>query len=124
MSLFSKNKPTKRIDFEGGFVEIQHLSKGVKDHIRSNLAGLYKDLEKLNAEDLQGKELPQGIEMDKILNKINEVEYYKLSQAIKSWSENIEITIDTVKELNDDVFSQISKEVDEMNALNEVEKKN
>lgn len=125
MSLLSKNKPTKRVNFEGGFVELQYLSKGVKDHIKSSLAGLYKHLESLNVEDLKNSdEIPKDINMDELLNKINEVEYYKLSKAIKSWSENVEITVEAVKELDDEVFEKISNEINQMNTLNEVERKN
>jgi hypothetical protein len=126
MALLSRNKPTKRIEFEGGWVELQYLSKGVKDQIQSSLAGLYKELETINVSDLKNEEnIPKDIEMDKILQKINEIEYYKLSKAIKAWSEHdVEITVETVKELDDEVFSKISDEINKMNSLNEVERKN
>lgn len=125
MPLMSKNKPTKRVPFEGGWVELQHLSKGVKSQIQINLAGLYKDLEAINKEDLKNSdEIPEGIDMDNILNKINSVDYYKLSKAIKAWSEPEEITEDTVRELDDEIFSKIASEIDEMNQLSGDEKKN
>lgn len=126
MSLLSKNKPTKRVNFEGGWVELQQLSKGVKDEIRSRLAGLYKELESINSEELRGKkELPDGVNMDEVLKKINDVEYYKLSKAIKKWSEpDLEVIEETVKELDDEIFAEISSVVDEMNTLNTIERKN
>jgi hypothetical protein len=122
MSLMSKNKPTERVNFEGGFVEIQFLSKGVKDKINTDLASLYKDLEKI--QNLKsGEELPDDVDLN-VLAKINDVEYYKLSQAIKTWSEDEAITIESVKALDDDVFSEISNKVNEMNTLNKSEIKN
>lgn len=124
MSLMAKNKPTNRVTFEGGWVELQHLSKGVKNQIQSRLVNLYGDLKDINVEELKGKdEIPEGTNLD-FIDKINEIEYYKLSIGIKEWSEKEDITEDTVKELDEDVFKQISEEIDKMNKLSEVEKKN
>jgi hypothetical protein len=125
MALLSKNKPTKRIDFEGGFVVLQHLSKGVKDEIQSRLASLYKDLEKVNIEKLkESNDIPEDFNMD-VLRKVNEVQYYKLSKAIKVWSESdLAITEEAVQELDEVIFQKISTEIDEMNTLNNTERKN
>jgi hypothetical protein len=121
----SKNKPTKRIPFEGGYVELQYLSKGVLSHIQSQLAALHKDLEKISKEDLQNSdEIPEGLDLNLILDKINKVNYYKLSKAIKAWSEPEEITEETVLELDDEIFDKINEEIDNMNELSVDEKKN
>ncbi|WP_035430861.1 hypothetical protein [Bacillus sp. UNC322MFChir4.1] len=125
MSLFAKNKPTKRVDFEGGWVELQFLSKGAKDHISSQLSNMFADMdsEAIKKMKLQNKDdIPA--EMIGVIGKVQQVEYYKLSQAIRSWSEQEEITIETVKELNDEIFDLISKEINKMNELNLTERKN
>jgi hypothetical protein len=127
MSLMSKNKPTKRISFEGGFVELQHLPKGVKSEYQSRMAGLLKDMGNVNLNDLKNdkeKEIPEDINVDGLLSKINQAEYYKLSKAIKSWSEEEDITELTVQELDEDVFAKISEAIDEMNELSTGDKKN
>jgi hypothetical protein len=125
MSLLSKNKPTERVNFDGGYVELQFLSKGVKDKIQTDLAALYEDLEKIQKihNVKEGEELPKDINMD-VLAKINEVEYYKLSRAIKSWSEDEPINEETVKGLDDEIFDQITSKINEMNTLNKAEIKN
>ncbi|WP_141434383.1 hypothetical protein [Bacillus sp. 03113] len=126
MPLFAKNKPTKRINFEGGWVELQYLSKGVKDEIASRLSSMFagmdsqaiKRIETDNKEDVP-------TEMIGIIGKVQEVAYYKLSQAIKDWSESdVDITIDSVKDMDDKVFDMISKEVDSMNSLSKTDEKN
>jgi hypothetical protein len=122
MSLMSKNKPTEKVNFDGGYVELQFLSKGVKDKIQTDLASLYKDLEKIQ-NIKEGKDLPEDIDLN-VLSKINEVEYYKLSKAIKSWSEQEAITEETVQGLDDEVFSKLTQKINEMNALNRSELKN
>ncbi len=125
MALFSKNKPTKRVNFEGGWVELQYLSQGVKDEIQSRLAGLYKDLEKFDVNKLKDSEsIPDGINLN-VIKKINEVEYYKLSKAIKAWSESdLSISEESVQELDGDVFQKISAEINKMNTLDQEQRKN
>jgi hypothetical protein len=120
--MFSKNKPTEKISFDGGWVELQHLSKGVKDEIQTRLASLVKDLDKFK--DLKENDVPEDLDMG-VIKKINEVEYYKLSKAIKSWSEkDLEITEETVQDLDGEVFTQISNKINEMNTLDQTERKN
>lgn len=124
MPLFAKNKPTKREEFEGGWVELQYLSKGVKDEVVSRLASLYKGMDKSTLEKLKDSESVPDNMIDAV-SKVQEVEYFKLSHAIKSWSEkDVEITFETVKELDEVVFNQISKAVNEMNELSQEETKN
>lgn len=124
MPLFAKNKPTKRVEFEGGYVELQHLSKGVKDEITSRLAGLYKGMDRNTLEKIkENNDLPDT--MIDAVSVVQEVEYYKLSHAIKEWSEkDIKITIETVKDLDEDIFNKISAAVNEMNELSNQERKN
>jgi hypothetical protein len=126
MPLFAKNKPTKRVNFEGGWVELQHLSKGVKDEISSRLSSLFagmdeETLKKVNSDNKD--DVPTG--MINVVGKVQEVEYFKLSHAIKAWSENdTPINEETVKELDEEVFNEISKAVNEMNELSKTEEKN
>ncbi|MDQ0414236.1 hypothetical protein [Mesobacillus stamsii] len=126
MALFSKNKPTKRIEFEGGWVELQYLSKGAKDEIANRLSSMFAgmDNEVLKKMDNFDKDdVPAA--MIGVVGKVQEVEYYKLSNAIKSWSEtDIPVTVESVKDLDDEVFDKISKAIDEMNKLKEEEIKN
>jgi hypothetical protein len=124
MALFSKNRPTKRLDFDGAWVELQHLSKGVFDEVQSRYTKLYEGVDRKSLEQWQKTdELPDEIPLD-IVAKTNEVEYYKVSHAIHSWSEEESITHDTVKELDSEVFDQILKEVNTMNKFTEDDKKN
>jgi hypothetical protein len=128
MALMSKNKPTKRVNFDGGFVEIQFLSKGVKAEYQNRMAALLKDLGSIDINELkkakEDDDIPQDMNVDEVLKKVNEAEYFKLSKAIKSWSEDEEITDLTVQELDDEVFDKISNKIDEMNELSEGEEKN
>lgn len=128
MALMSKNKPTKRIEFDGGFVELQHLSKGIKDEYQSRMAALAKELGDIDEEKIKNSkksgEIPKEFNADSVLRKVNEAEYYKLSKAIKSWSEQEEINDQTVRELDGEVFSKISAAIDEMNELRASDKKN
>lgn len=129
MPLFAKNKPTQKVEFEGGYVELQYLSKGVKDEISRRSTEINKDLpqevvNKLrnnpNAED---KDIP--VEIFGTVGKLMEIEYYKLSHAIRSWSDSdTPITEDSVKDMDDEIFDLVSKKVDEMNALKQSEQKN
>lgn len=124
MGLFAKNRPTKRIDIGEDWVELQHLSKGVKDEISSRLASLYKGMDKSTLEKLQtGQDVPDTL-IDAV-SVVQEVEYYKLSHAIKAWSDqNTSITVESVKALDEGVFNNISEAVNEMNELNKEERKN
>jgi hypothetical protein len=128
MALMSKNKPTKRIEFDGGFVELQHLSKGIKDEYQSRMAALAKELGDIDEEKIKSSkesgEIPKEFNADSVLRKVNEAEYYKLSKAIKSWSEQEEINDQTVRELDGEVFAKISSAIDEMNELRASDKKN
>lgn len=127
MSLMSKNKPTKRVSFDGGWVELQHLSKGIKDEYQSRMAGLVKDLGEVDLKDIdkaKKEDIPQGINLDALLTKVNSAEYYKLSHAIKSWSEKEDINEQTVRDLDEEIFAKISKEINEMNELQQGERKN
>ncbi|KXG42878.1 hypothetical protein [Tepidibacillus decaturensis] len=122
--MFSKNKPTKRIDLpEGNWVELQYLSKGQKDILTSELAGMFKKMNiqildkdiKMNNDDIN----------ENIVNKVNEVEYKKLSFAIKAWSANdVEINEDSIKDLDEEVYEKILDEVNKMNNLTEDDVKN
>jgi hypothetical protein len=123
MPLFAKNKPTQRVDFDGGFVELQYLSKGVKDEIKGRTTALYKgvDLKKLqSAKD----ETDIPTEMFDSIPKIMEIEYYKLAKAIVKWSDEAPITEETVRELDEETFNLVSKKVDEMNQLTSLQEKN
>jgi hypothetical protein len=124
MPLFAKNKPTKKIEFEGGWVELQYLSKGVKDEIASRLASLYKGMDRATLERLKDTNDVPDTMVDAV-SVVQEVEYYKLSHAIKAWSEaDVPINTDTVKELDEEVFDKISAAVNEMNELSKQDKKN
>lgn len=124
MALLAKNKPTKRVEFEGGYVELQYLSKGVKDEISSRLAALYKGMDRATLEKMKdSNDLPDN--MIDAVSVVQEVEYCKLSHAIKVWSENgVPITVETVKDLDEEVFDKISKVVNEMNELGITNEKN
>jgi hypothetical protein len=126
--LFAKNKPTKTIYFDDAkenFVVLQHLSKGAKDNYTGQLAELSLSMKGVNKETFENMDidkLPDG--MGTLVKKINELEYEKVAAAIKKWSAAEDITVDSVKELDEDVFVEISKTVDEMNKLTELERKN
>lgn len=126
--LFAKNKPTKTVPFEGGKVELQFLSKGVKDEIQSRLAALASSLsgiDQATLEKVQKGELDSIPEsMVSLIRSIKAIEYYKLAHAIKSWSEDAEITEENVKELDEDIFNELVKTVNEMNELTPEERKN
>lgn len=126
MPLFAKNKPTQKVEFEGGFVEVQFLSKGVKDEIQSRLTGLYKGMDKATILKLQtGDESEIPTELFEVLGAVQSIEYYKLSHAIKSWSDNeTPINEDNVKEMDEEIFNTVLKKVNEMNELSQTERKN
>jgi hypothetical protein len=128
VALFAKNKPTERIDFGNEYVELQFLSKGIKDQIQSQITSILKEvdpksLSKLSNISLESGELPEEIPYD-MVDKIQEIEYYKLSKAIVKWSAGDEISIESIKELDEEVFEAIKHKVDEMSKLKEQERKN
>jgi hypothetical protein len=125
LAMFSKDKPTKRIEFEGGWVDLQHLSKGVKDQITSRLSSSLEgmDAEALKKLDKNSDEVPVGA--IGMVGKVQQVEYYKLSKAIKAWSAGeVAITEESVQDLDDEVFNLISAEINKMNELSKEEIKN
>lgn len=126
MTLFSKQKPTKRIDIGEAWVELQFLSKGVKDEISSRLSSMFEgvDSETLNKMNSENKDdIPTS--MIGALSKVQEVEYYKLASAIKAWSDhNTLVSVEAVKELDEEVFNKISTAVNEMNELSKGDQKN
>jgi hypothetical protein len=124
MPMFSKDKPTKRIEFDGGWVEIQHLSKGIKDQIASRLSASLEgiDPESLKNLNSNSNDLPAG--MIGMVGKVQQVEYYKLAKAIKAWSSQDPITEESVQGLDEEIFNKISEEINLMNELSKTERKN
>lgn len=126
MAMFAKDKPTKKIEFEGGWVELQFLPKGVKDEITNQLTSMFSSVDEatLKKIDFNNKdEVPTS--MIGVVGKVQEIEYLKLSKAIKAWSaSDVPISIESVKELDSVTFDLISKAVNEMNQLNKTEEKN
>lgn len=122
--MFSKDKPTKRIELEGGWVDLQHLSKGVKDQIASRLSASLEgiDPKELQNLDKNSNEMPTG--MIGMVGKVQQVEYYKLSKAIKAWSAQEVVTEETVQGLDEEIFNKISEEINKMNELSKEEVKN
>jgi hypothetical protein len=130
MPLFAKNRPTERLNFEGGFVELQYLSKGVKDEIkRRSSEALASDLDPEIFKKIKSGEIKDDAELPASafgsVGKFMQIEYYKLARAIVKWSDgDTPITEETVKELDEEIFNQISKKVDDMNSLKQVQEKN
>jgi hypothetical protein len=124
MALFAKNKPTDKVEFEGGYVELQFLSKGVKDQIKARAASVYQGIDIIKLQNAKSEaDIPT--EAFEKIPQLMEIEYYKLAHAIKSWSDSeTPINEDTVKEMDEDVFNQVSKKVDEMNQLKPDQEKN
>lgn len=124
MAMFSKNKPTKRVEFEGGWVDLQHLSKGVKDQIASRVSASLEgiDPKALQSLDKNSDDMPAG--MIGMVGKVHQVEYYKLAKAIRAWSADTAITEESVQELDDEVFNKLSEEINKMNELSKEERKN
>lgn len=125
MGLFAKNRPTKRIDLgNGDWVELQYLSKGIKDELKNEAAGVINDL-KINAND--GKLKGDGeisISGDSF-KKLKEVEIRQMVAAIAEWSETeAEINFENVKGLSDEPYEKILEAILEMNELKEEEVKN
>ena len=124
----AKNKPTKTVyfgDTKDDFVVLQHLSKGVKDSYNSQLAELSLSLKGVDAaalEKMDVNSLPESVAT--VVGKINELEYYKLTHAIKKWSEEEEVSEEAVKGLDEEVFIKLVEEVNKMNELGQTERKN
>jgi hypothetical protein len=126
--LFAKNKPTKKIHFGDDFIELRHLSKGELNDYQIQLAELsakVSTIEKGTMEKMQNGDL-SGIpdNVGSIVKQIKELEYSKVKSAIKSWTAKEEITLASVRELDEPVFDEVSKAVDEMNTLTDLERKN
>lgn len=124
MALFAKNRPTKRIDLgDGDWVELQHISKGVKDNLKSEVASLLKDFE---VDIANGSYAPKnGLTItDEFLDKIKEIEYREMVASIRSWSADAEITIENIKELSDEAYDKILEEMGKLNKLSDAERKN
>lgn len=139
MSLFAKNRPTKRIVFEGAFVVLQYLSKGIKDDLQNQLLAAVKGvdpkvLDMLEKESKANK--PKDDHSENIIQKVptkeveftsdipieivasmNEMANYALSKAIVSWSEKEDISIETVRDLDGEIFDKLVDEINEMNNL-------
>jgi hypothetical protein len=124
MPLFAKNKPTQRVEFEGGYVELQFLSKGEKDEIKSRTTALYKGVDIKKLQSAQSEEdIPQEM-FDKIPGLL-EIEYYKLAHAIKSWSDpETLISEETVREMDEEIFNLVSQKITKMNELTPLQEKN
>lgn len=121
--MFSKNKPTKRVELgDGNWVELQFLSKGVKDSFKSDAADIYKGLDLETDEEGKPKSnvIPEGM-----VGKVNEIQYRKVAAAIRAWSAaDVPVTVESVKELDEEAFDKIDEVVTEMNELSVKEEKN
>lgn len=129
MSLFAKNKPTKKVTFEGAWVELQYLSKGVKDELQNQLLTavkgidpqvldkLEKDSQKTEGAIISTKEVNTSELPIELISSLNSMADYALSKAIVAWSEKEEISLETVKELDGDTFDKLVEEVNKMNNL-------
>jgi hypothetical protein len=128
MALMAKNKPTKKVAFgenNEDYVILQFLSKGVKDSYNSQLTELSMSLKGVDKEALEKMDtssLPDSL--GTMVGKIQQLEYYKLAHAIKSWSEVEEVSEETVKGLDEVIFNQLIQEVNKMNELDVTERKN
>jgi hypothetical protein len=119
--MFAKNKPTKKIDLDNNhWVEIQHLSKGTKDSLQSSITEVFN---KFDSKMLDGKMEDVEFSPD-FIKKVQGVEYRKLAAAIRAWSVEDPITIDTIKELDDESYETILEAVNDMNGLSDEEEKN
>lgn len=127
--LFAKNKTTKKIPFgDDDWVVLQYLSKGQKDELKSQLTELYAQIQGVDQDTLKKMEagdidaVPES--MRGIVREITKVEYFKLTQAIKSWSSEDEISEENIKALDEPVFDKLVLEVNAMNELSGEERKN
>jgi hypothetical protein len=124
--LFAKNKPTERLTFGDDYIELQHLSKGVLDEIKSRSIKTFAQAgpEALKAMQTAKSDADMPAEMLAQSGEMLKVQHYKVAQAIVKWSSEEPVNEDTVKALDEDVFMQVSAKVDEMNQLKETERKN
>lgn len=132
--MFAKNKPVVRVTLEdGNWVDLQHLSKGVKDSFKNSLSGLTNGGLEISLDDGGdgANPKPKSISLsDNFLEKINDVNYRKMAAAIREWSAKDEegkpvpVTEAAVKELDEAVFDRIMEEINKMNELSTAEEKN
>lgn len=125
--LFASEKPTKKIAFDDAWVTIQHISKGTKDQHKARLTQLTAELQadkrtmeliKADKEDELTPALAKSVE------DINNLNYFLVTKSIKSWSSEQEINEETVKALDEKVFDEILKEIQKLNELSDLERKN
>jgi hypothetical protein len=121
--MFAKNKPTKKIDLpDNHWVELQYLSKGVKDELKSSVTKIFN---KFDPKLLDGKMDNPNIEFSPdFVQKIQDIEYLKLVKAIRNWSADEIVNTENIKALDDTSYELILKAVNEMNELSEEEEKN
>lgn len=127
--LFARDLKTEKVTFDGGWVELMPLSKGALDEYQSRLTELTSKLKGVSKEQLQAignkeiNDIPAF--MVEVVREIKNLEYFKLSQAIKKWSETeVEITEDSIKELAVNIFDELVDKVNEMNSLTDTQRKN
>lgn len=121
--MFAKDKPTKRITLPGDhWVELQYLSKGQKNLLQAEITKVFK---KFDPKLLDGKTKDINMEFSEdFVARIQEIEYMKLQYAIRSWSASEPVSIESIKELDDETYDIILDVVNEMNGLSEDEQKN
>jgi hypothetical protein len=128
MALFSSSKPTEKVEFVGGWVELKLLSKGAKNQYQVMMSSLLKDLGQVNTEKLKNakeEEIPENIDLEVLLNKTNQANYFLLSKAIKSWSEkDVDINEESVQDLDEETFDLLMEKVQQMNKLSAGDEKN
>lgn len=119
---------TEKVEFVGGWAELKLLSKGAKNQYQAMMSSLLKDLGDVNAEQLKNakeEEIPTNIDLESILNKTHQAEYFLLSKAVKTWSDtDTPINEETVQELDEEIFDMLMQKVQEMNKLSPGEEKN
>lgn len=119
--MFAKNKPTKKIDLaDNHWVELQYLSKGTKNELQSATTEIFNKFDK---KMLDGEMEDVQFSPD-FIKKVQAIEYQKLTAAIRAWSAQEPVSVEVVKELDDESYETILKEVDKMNGLSDEEEKN
>jgi hypothetical protein len=124
--LFAKNKPTERLTFGDDYIELQHLSKGVLDEIKSRSIKAFAQAgpEALKAMKTAKTEDDMPAEVLASSGEMLKIHHYKVANAIVKWSSEEPVNEDTVKALDEEVFMQVSAKVDEMTQLKATERKN
>lgn len=124
--LFAKNKPTEKLPFGDDYVELQYLSKGVLDEIKSRSLQAFASAgpEAMKAMQSAKSDEDMPAELLSSVSGLMEIQHYKVSKAVVKWSSEEPINEESVKALDEDVFVQISNKVDEMNKLSSLERKN